>query len=459
MSTFTTTGSGTLSSYDDYIVMYADSMWRIVGQGPETTSTGSYTQGADYAEWIDYSGSVAPQPGDVLSASPSGTIAVNESTKAYDSALVGVVSTNPYQVGGNNNGHSVVLALTGRVPVKVSLQNGPILPGDPLTSSSIPGVAMKATAPGEIIGTALEGYNGTSSSNEIMVQLHVGYDNPNAQNGILQGNQSVSGSLNVSGNTVINGSTSVQGSLDVSNNLNVSGVGYVNKLLVKNSLQDNGNLAVSGTAIINNLQLQSGNVTGNLNVSGNTSLSALLVANNLAVSGNISVSGSANITSLSVSGNTSTQNLSVSGTLSLAGDIQLTGQVNTKQATIKTFIASTPISAGDVVILDTSPGHVGDVTTTSTNDDPRVIGVAVTSTTQKASPIQVAINGWVQVNVANQPYSGVVPPQITPGQLIVTSHQAGDVTSMSNPAPGTILGKSTSAQDSNNQIWVYVTLE
>jgi hypothetical protein len=45
------------------------------------------------------------------------------------------------------------------VPVKVSLENGPIKIGDPLTSASIPGVAMRASKAGKILGYALENYN------------------------------------------------------------------------------------------------------------------------------------------------------------------------------------------------------------------------------------------------------------------------------------------------------------
>jgi hypothetical protein len=52
------------------------------------------------------------------------------------------------------------VALAGRVPTKVSTENGPIEIGDPLTSSNLPGVAMKAKKPGRIIGLALEPYSG-----------------------------------------------------------------------------------------------------------------------------------------------------------------------------------------------------------------------------------------------------------------------------------------------------------
>ncbi len=48
--------------------------------------------------------------------------------------------------------------------VKVSLENGPIEIGDPLTSSSTPGHAMKATdeaqSNGTIVGKAMETFSG-----------------------------------------------------------------------------------------------------------------------------------------------------------------------------------------------------------------------------------------------------------------------------------------------------------
>src|SRR6202007_565961 len=52
--------------------------------------------------------------------------------------------------------NKTVVGLAGRVPVKVSMENGPIHIGDPLTSSSTPGTAMKASRAGKILGYALE---------------------------------------------------------------------------------------------------------------------------------------------------------------------------------------------------------------------------------------------------------------------------------------------------------------
>lgn len=61
------------------------------------------------------------------------------------------------------------VALAGRVPVKVDANFGAILPGDFLTSSPIAGVAMKASDPGPVIGTALEAHTG----GEALIQVFV----------------------------------------------------------------------------------------------------------------------------------------------------------------------------------------------------------------------------------------------------------------------------------------------
>jgi hypothetical protein len=69
--------------------------------------------------------------------------------------------------------HFVHVALAGRVPVKVDTSFGAIRPGDYLTASPVPGAAMKATGPGPIIGTALEGAEGDDVS--VLTFVHRGW--------------------------------------------------------------------------------------------------------------------------------------------------------------------------------------------------------------------------------------------------------------------------------------------
>ncbi|MBI3458989.1 hypothetical protein HY061_01875, partial [Candidatus Azambacteria bacterium] len=78
------------------------------------------------------------------------------------SVVIGVVSENPGIIlAGYFSKKSRPIALAGRVPVKVSLENGPIVVGDKITSSSVPGIAMKAIKDGQTIGIALESFDGT----------------------------------------------------------------------------------------------------------------------------------------------------------------------------------------------------------------------------------------------------------------------------------------------------------
>jgi len=86
---------------------------------------------------------------------------LDKPSKAYDKRVFGVVSESPLQIlgdavlkGGAKNPKPV--ALTGRVLVNVTNENGNIKPGDYLTTSATkPGFAMKATRSGQILGRAI----------------------------------------------------------------------------------------------------------------------------------------------------------------------------------------------------------------------------------------------------------------------------------------------------------------
>ncbi|MBI2031749.1 MAG: site-specific integrase [Candidatus Levybacteria bacterium] len=112
--------------------------------------------------------------------------------------IVGVASRNPSFLGGENLGEkSIPVGLVGIVSTKVSSINGPINEGDLLTSSEIPGYAMKATKEGMVVGRALQSFNPASCLNvqapsdnfgliensnckgEILLLLGIGYQNPN----------------------------------------------------------------------------------------------------------------------------------------------------------------------------------------------------------------------------------------------------------------------------------------
>ena len=104
-----------------------------------------------------------PEPGDIVSINKNGFI--QKSFTVYDSNLIGIVSTEPELTLNSNLSSSLSrpIALIGRVPTKVSLENGEINPGDFLTSSSLPGVAMKATNSGRVVGMSLESFSSSEN--------------------------------------------------------------------------------------------------------------------------------------------------------------------------------------------------------------------------------------------------------------------------------------------------------
>jgi len=115
---------------------------------------------------------------EIVTLDPDNAVFVKRSSSAYDSKVLGVISSEPAVLLGGfktektqfKNEIQVPVTLSGRVPVNVSAENGPIAIGDLLTSSLTPGVAMKATSAGRVIGLALEGYNSnTTSTSQIMV--------------------------------------------------------------------------------------------------------------------------------------------------------------------------------------------------------------------------------------------------------------------------------------------------
>jgi trimeric autotransporter adhesin len=116
--------------------------------------------GSDIAEVYYAASSSPPSPGDVVSLDPSIQTGVMQSRMAYDDKLLGVISTQPGSVlaGRPSAGMPELIALAGRVPVTVTNSNGNIKAGDSLTSSDIPGVAMRSTQPGRMLGIALEDF-------------------------------------------------------------------------------------------------------------------------------------------------------------------------------------------------------------------------------------------------------------------------------------------------------------
>lgn len=180
-------GSGSGTAYAGY---FTGNVY-ITGSG----YLGGAAQGNwDLAEMTPFAG-VEPQAAEIVSFAANQKESIQKTSKAYDNNLAGVVSTNPSTAMGvrPEDGSwqkaverldEVPVTLSGRVPVKVTNENGSIKVGDKLTSSSTPGYAMKATKAGMIVGIAMEDFNGEAGVITVFVNLF--YYNPNTEEG-LQG--------------------------------------------------------------------------------------------------------------------------------------------------------------------------------------------------------------------------------------------------------------------------------
>lgn len=116
---------------------------------------------ADFAE--DFDVPECSEPGEVMVLTEAGTL--TQSEKAYDRKVVGVISGAGHYKPGiildkqNNAANRKPIAMMGKVFCKVDADISPIETGDLLTTSDIPGYAMRATDPfkafGAVIGKAL----------------------------------------------------------------------------------------------------------------------------------------------------------------------------------------------------------------------------------------------------------------------------------------------------------------
>ncbi|MFH1253633.1 MAG: hypothetical protein V1664_04890, partial [Candidatus Uhrbacteria bacterium] len=131
-------------------------------------STGSY----DFAEMFPAEETL--EAGDVVVFSGINEN-VGKTNTTYHQKIAGVISTRPGFLAGDNLANHFPVALAGRVPTKVNLEGGTIEVGDPLTTSSTSGYAMKATENGVIVGYALEPYSTVSADQKITVFIKAGY--------------------------------------------------------------------------------------------------------------------------------------------------------------------------------------------------------------------------------------------------------------------------------------------
>jgi hypothetical protein len=246
-----------------------------------TSSAGGYDVAEDYPTRDD-----TLVAGDIVSIDPSEETFVQRANATNASLITGVYSTNPAlhlsQKDATINGaRAVPVALAGRVPVKVSAENGPIAAGDAITiSPTHPGVGVKAIGSGRIVGMSMGAYDGTDIGT-VTVFINPSYFNPSATNALqadklnitgdtaLQGSVQVAGDINVGGNVKVAGDLTVTGKATIAT-LDVTGDTTVQKLTVNGHIVTGGNTptvqpgAGAGTAdVINHIDAPSVQVEGN----------------------------------------------------------------------------------------------------------------------------------------------------------------------------------------------------
>jgi len=121
--------------------------------------------------------------GDVVGLTAGKDISVSKTSSSYAPNVIGVVSTKPgLRLSGweekDDIKKMIPVALAGRVPVKVTTENGPIKRGDMLVPASKPGYAMKACGEktcqkGLVIGIAMEDFGANQNGDSIQVTQEI----------------------------------------------------------------------------------------------------------------------------------------------------------------------------------------------------------------------------------------------------------------------------------------------
>jgi len=163
-----------------------------------TTSgcNGTYEEGTIYANNIDIQTAVdlaenyqvfenSLEQGDIVSVSKDNVSDNQNNLESFgivkasntNKNIIGIISTKPGMTLGGGILNSKPVALSGRVPVKVNLENGPIEVGDRISLSSTSGIGMKMSGvSAQSIGIALESYDGSSSDGKIIVLVNLSWN-------------------------------------------------------------------------------------------------------------------------------------------------------------------------------------------------------------------------------------------------------------------------------------------
>jgi hypothetical protein len=167
-----------------YLVLTNGSDWKfwVDNAGVTHTKVLEILGGADLSERFDVQDDErAIEPGTVVSIDPANEGRLEVSRAPYDHRVAGIVSgaggVKPGMVMAQEGSVAAgehPVALTGRVYCRATAENGPIRPGDLLTTSSRPGHAMRVDDPARAQGAILGKAMGSLAEGEGLVLVLVG---------------------------------------------------------------------------------------------------------------------------------------------------------------------------------------------------------------------------------------------------------------------------------------------
>ncbi len=366
-------------------------------------------------------------------------------TKATSTAQVlGVISTTPGIV--INSAPSVAtttvvrpLALAGRVPVKVTNENGNIGVGDYLTASKqFPGYAMKATISGQVVGQALESFNSSSTADSglVLVFVKVGYQNVNNTFEVGQNDGQVVGQV---GNIASSSPSSFV--------INQKGSGNLLQL------QQNG----SDRVLIDNngsVNILSSATTTGINVLAVKTASSTLFAINsvgqVSFTGHIMVGpDTAGTATINPGDNASTVTFglpygSVPKVIVTPGDVPVTFAIKNKTVNGFTIVINTP--ASQTINFDWFVVEQSNTTTSTSGTDLQVLAAPTPSVSSGSSGTSATDLSGGQAPANNVPVGTHVSPDVTnpSSDPAPAAAQAPDTTT---PAPAAAADTSAPAAD------------
>ncbi len=194
----------------------------------DTDGGGNFTCGTDETDLAEAYPTLDPTlgSGEVLALDESNPVFVKRATGAPNERVIGVYSTKPWKTLGKTkfpDNIKAPVALTGRVPVNFSLENGSVAIGDAVSASSVEaGSAKRANEGDATIGYALDNFDETSTGTLLIfvdldpaksaTMLVMNTDATNANDTVMSVSSDVNGNddpifrIDAGGSTYIDGS-------------------------------------------------------------------------------------------------------------------------------------------------------------------------------------------------------------------------------------------------------------